>query len=67
MSIARSGPVEPVQDCRVRSRHSRAGGNPGLFPAAAPLDTRFRGYDRTGPFCLADRASHLFRKGVVRC
>jgi hypothetical protein len=62
MSIARSGPVEPVQDCRVRSRHSRAGGNPGLFPAAAPLDTRFRGYDRTVLFVWRTEPATYFEK-----
>jgi hypothetical protein len=29
------------------TRHSRAGGNPGLFCAQIGLDTRFRGYDGT--------------------
>ena len=34
----------------VRNRHSRASGNPALFPRQ--LDTRFRGYD--GPHTVLD-------------
>ena len=46
-------------------RHSRAGGNPGLFSRPISLDTRFRGYDGTraaSSFCRSSLHTYFQRR-----
>jgi hypothetical protein len=50
----------PLHTVLPSTRHSRARGNPGLFPAVS-LDTRFRGYDVTR-IAFADRRGIYFQR-----
>jgi hypothetical protein len=50
----------PLPTVLPSTRHSRARGNPGLFPAVS-LHTRFRGYGRN-PNSLCRSLRHLFSK-----
>ena len=50
----------PLPTVLPSTRHSRARGNPGLFPAVS-LDTRFRGYDVT-QVTSSDRLGRYFQR-----